>query len=169
MSKEEHLRFIISRYDNYYNGVNTKSAFFISFNTFISGGIVTGYYGLITSKNIHFSFIETCIFLIPVLCGFISTTLILLAVNPFLKSGNCPMRYRSHIFFGSVAETPLKEYEDEIEKQTDDDRIKDLTKQTHQLSIGLTRKFRFIRIATNFILAEFLFLIPLLILIFKHL
>lgn len=39
----DHLKLIIQRFDAYITASNTKAAFLLAFNTFICGGILTGY------------------------------------------------------------------------------------------------------------------------------
>ena len=41
--KYEHAKFVIERFDHYYDTVNSKGSFYIGLNTFILGGLCAGY------------------------------------------------------------------------------------------------------------------------------
>lgn len=44
--KIEMLRHTMDRYDHYYDSVNNKGNLFLTLNTFLLGGIITGYYSV---------------------------------------------------------------------------------------------------------------------------
>ena len=46
IEKVEMLKHTMDRYDHYYDSINNKSNLFLALNTFLLGGIVTGYYSI---------------------------------------------------------------------------------------------------------------------------
>jgi hypothetical protein len=85
--------------------------------------------------------------------GIVSLVIVLLAVYPFLKSGNSSTdQYHSLIYFGSVSafDTPEK-YIEALKKQEEADVYADLSKQIHQLSKALRKKYRQLEWATKII------------------
>lgn len=149
----EQLKFIMQRFDTYISGANTKGAFLLAFNTFLCGGLLTNYAtltGLVGSALA--TYLKVGIFLL-IAAGIVSLVIVLLAVYPFLKSGNSSTdKYHSLIYFGSVSafDTPEK-YIEALKKQEEADVYADLSKQIHQLSKALRKKYRQLEWATKII------------------
>jgi len=153
---QEQLKFIIQRYDNYINGANTKGAFLLAFNTFLCGGLLTNYKELTDLVGApHVDYLKTGIFLL-VLAGIISLIIVLLAVYPFLSSGNSSQdKYHSLIYFGSVAQLDdPKEYHKAICAQDEAAATEDLARQTYLLSKALFKKFKQLEWATKIIFLQ---------------
>jgi hypothetical protein len=147
----DHLKFITQRYDTYISGANTKGAFLLAFNTFLCGGLLSNYNTIIKLVNVcHLVYLEGGLVLI-LITGVVSLVIILLAVYPFLKSGNSsPNKYHSLIYFGSVSsfETADK-YAEAVSKQDEQETYNDLSKQIYQLSKALLKKYNLLAWATR--------------------
>lgn len=153
---QEQLKFIMQRYDNYINGANTKGAFLLAFNTFLCGGLLTNYKTLTDLVGApHLLYLKLGI-LFLVLAGIASLVIVLLAVYPFLSSGNSTQdKYHSLIYFGSVAQFPdAKAYHAAILAQDDAAASEDVARQTYLLSKALFSKFKKLEWATKIIFLQ---------------
>ncbi len=147
----DHLKLIIQRYDIYITGSNTKAAFLLAFNTFICGGILTGYKtltGLVTTN--HAACLNILLLLIFI-SGLVCLVFVLRAMYPYTNSGNSSTeKYHSLIFFKSVAEFKSPDdYAENLKKQTADETWEDLAKQIYAVGGGLKRKYQFLEYATT--------------------
>lgn len=159
----DHLKLIIQRFDAYVTASNTKAAFLLAFNTFICGGILTGYKTIISlgskSYQIPINIILILIFVIGVLCLFF----VLRAMYPYMNSGNSSTdKYHSLIFFKSVSEfSSSHDYLKKLKEQSDDDVLEDLAKQIHAVGSGLQKKYQFIEYATTTIYGQLCLILAL--------
>lgn len=163
----DQIKFIIQRYDTYIGGANTKGAFLLAFNSFLCGGLLSNYNTLIT-------FIESdwlTAYKIAVLCVFVlgvgSLVIVLLAIFPFLKSGNSsPDKYHSLIYFGSVSmfESAAK-YQEASQNGDENSFNEDASKQAFQLATGLRKKFNYLSWATVLIFVQLALVLAILALI----
>ena len=152
----DHLKFIMQRFDTYITSANTKGAFLLAFNTFLCGGLLSNYTMVAGLVSPGLSvYVKIGLFLL-IIAGIISLVIVLLAVYPFLKSGNSPTdKYHSLIYFGSVSayETPEK-YIDALKSQEEPDSYYDLGRQIHQVAKGLREKYRKLEWATKIIFIQ---------------
>lgn len=167
---QEQLKFIMQRFDTYISGANTKGAFLLAFNTFLCGGLLTNYTTLtgLVGPNLS-TYLKVGLFLL-IVAGIISLVIVLLAVYPFLKSGNSsPDQYHSLIYFGSVSAfvTPEK-YIDALKKQEEPEAYTDMAKQIHQLSKALRKKYWQLEWATKIIFFQLAVVIYCIALIIIH-
>ena len=149
--KNEEVKFIISRYDHFYDSINTKGNLYLTINTFILGGVLAGYYSLpgkFTQGTLPLALFVLCLVL-----NLISMGATLLAIMPFLKSGK-KAKGGSVIFFGDVASMEFQQLHGSWQSMTADKWHGDLIKQSHLLAGGLSRKFKRLRTATWFIAAQ---------------
>ena len=141
----DQIKFIIQRYDNYINAVNTKGNFLLAFDVFLAGFIGANYNNMIAKIEFaddKFWFkILLCVFFMVVLYTLIC---IFKAVYPFMKSGNSSIDgYHSLIFFNSVSEFKEDDdYKTKFESQTDPEMENDLILQGYQLAKGLKIKYK---------------------------
>lgn len=145
--KNEELKFVIGRFDHYYDSINNKGNLYLTINTFILGGIIVGYYTLDQTFHFRNSVLFTA-FIPVILCNLISSTFTFLAIAPFarrFKGGN------SRLFFADVSQQALTKWRQQWEGLTDEIWQVELQSQSHQLSIGLNRKFKRLSYATLFI------------------
>jgi len=153
---QDQLKFIMLRFDSYIAGANSKGAFLLAFNTFLCGGLLSNYSSLVGLVGSCCTVYLKLSLLILVICGVVSLIIVLLAVYPFLKSGNSSKnKYHSLIYFGSVAvfETSEK-YIEALNKQDESDVYRDLSKQIYQLAHGLRKKYRHLEWATKIIFVQ---------------
>src|SRR6185312_14862991 len=102
ISKYEHAKFIIGRFDQYLNIVNSKGSFYIGVNSFLLGAVFTG----VTTAYTHMSHPAYLWWVLGAfaVCSLTSIICTITAINPYLKSGNRSSADRSMLFFGSVRE-----------------------------------------------------------------
>lgn len=146
----DHLKLIIQRFDAYIMASNTKAAFLLAFNTFICGGILTGYKTLSSVNETHQNLLNILllsIFIVGIICLFF----VIRAMYPYTNSGNSSTdKYHTLIFFKSVSEFKTAEaYGKALKAQTDDELWEDLAKQIHAVGCGLKNKYQFIGHATT--------------------
>lgn len=147
MELSTHLS-IIHRFDNYYSGINNKSAFIITFNSIIVSGLFIGIPELqemIVCKDLTIIHITLGAIM---LLSLASVLLTISAIIPFLKSNNDSMW-----FFNDIAQKSIAEFKSQIEKSNEDSVKQDMLNQIHYLAIGLRKKHLKVRIALilNFI------------------
>lgn len=139
----------ISRFDTYINAVNTKAAFLVTFNTFVLGTLLFGQKNILSGfTNVKLSCWAVLFFIFCLISITAAIWYSLMAVNPFLKSGNQDDSYRTLLFFKSVSNMSLDEYSDRIQSIDGEQLLNDLTRQTHVLAKGATQKFHAIKKAT---------------------
>jgi hypothetical protein len=160
----EQLKFAISRYDHYYDSVNNKGNLYLTINTFILGGSLTGYYSI--HEQVCIEGFCYALFWILLFSCIISISLTLFAIKPYLNS-KLDNTEGSLLYFGDVSLLKFKEFENRIQTLTEEKQITDFTKQTYLLAIGLRRKFRLLKWSTYLIAFEFICVIIIGLLIIK--
>jgi len=145
MNLLEEAKFIISRYDHYFDSINSKSNIYLALNTFIIGGIISGYYAL--DKQYHFGYSFKYLFLVILLVNLGAIFFTLSAIRPFLcKRRNLPEK--SLYYFGDVATFNVSHYRKTLKNITEQDLLNDATNQIHQLATGLNKKYKRINLAS---------------------
>lgn len=149
--KREELKFIIGRYDHYYDSVNNKGSFYLAINTFVLGGIVA------VSDTIlgKCSDSRMCLglFVAILLMGAISLVSTLFSIKPYLNTKR-DNNSGSLIFFGDVAGCSEEQYNKLWDNLATDGYYKDLRCQAALLSKGLSSKFGKLNIATWALIAQ---------------
>jgi len=147
--KKEEIKFIIGRFDHYYDSVNNKGNLYLAVNTFILGGVLSGYLSL--DAKCHFGNEVLLMLVIALGLNLVSFYFTLKAVNPFLsRKQNTP----SMLYFGDVSnasEAYTIEYWENISDMT---LLDDLIMQYRILAAGLFTKFKWLQKATGFIALE---------------
>lgn len=139
------LKHTMDRYDHYYDSVNNKANVFLTLNTFLLGGIITGYYSIKDKLECGFDlyfFVLTGLILCILSIGFS-----LWATMPYL-SKQADSINGSVIFFGNVANVSYQSFKQMYCDMTDEKRFDDYLQQVYLLSIGLQNKFFRLKIAT---------------------
>lgn len=167
MKKYEHARFIIERFDHYYDAVNAKGSFYIGLNTFIFGGICVGYLGLHTKVIADNSL--WLLFTGLIVCNVLSTYFTIMALMPFLKDGEQEQLLPSLIYFGGITRYELPYYKEKFNELNDEGMLDELIQQAHCLAKGLDGKYKKLKYAGLLVIAEFILMLPLLFLIIKNL
>lgn len=155
----EQSRFIINRFDHYFDSINNKGVFYITINTFLLGGLLSQIGVIIKSGNDSW-------WIYTLVSGFIlmnvsSTILTILSINPF-KGPKCDGP-SSLIYYSDIACKDLNSFKTEYEAQTEEFMKSDFTTQVHQLAGGLKTKFDRLRYAGVLLLFEFVLLIPIIV------
>jgi len=152
----DHLKLIIQRFDTHINSANTKGAFLLAFNTFLCGAILSNQNALSNLVSISTQPKLKIGILLFFILGIVCLIIVLLAIYPFLHSGNSSRdSYHSHIYFGSIAEfdSPGK-YAESISKQKESESYHDLSIQIFYIAIALKRKYKYLEYATKIILLQ---------------
>lgn len=156
----EDLKFIINRFDHYYDTANNKGNFYIGYNIFVLGGII----GI--KKDFHITHnidLTNSMLLLLCFCCCLSIFYILLSSTPYLKSGNHG-QHKSLLFFDSISKMNKEEYLSKISDSTSDKLEYDLILQVNKLADGLSIKYSYLKYAGYCIMVQILLL---LIIIFK--
>jgi|GEM_PF-5412587 hypothetical protein len=160
-------QFLFSRFDKYFDIVNTKGTVYLAINTFFIGAVLSNISNLDKSFNLTELTIAT-ISLFLASC-FISTFLVLLAINPFLKSGTKNGTASSIFYYGSIAEYEKDVFIKRLECIQNEELRSDVGGQLYCLAEGLKFKYNMLKWSGWVIIGEFLLLIPVLLLLTIHL
>lgn len=141
----DETKFIINRFDHYYESINTKSNLYLAINTFIIGGFISGYYTL--DKQYHFDCFFKYLFYVILFVNFGAIYFTLSAIRPFLSKRK-KRSGKSLYYFGDVANHNVTSYMEALNNVTEQDFLNDATTQVHQLATGLNMKFKRINMAS---------------------
>lgn len=146
--KIETLRYTIRRYDHFYDSINNKGNLFLALNTFLLGGIVTGYYSIkdtVSDKSFILFFTWTGI----IFC-LLSIAYTLWAIFPYLNKGK-GRKKGSVLYFGNISKVELETFRMMYERATPEKVYNDHLQQVYLLSRGIQRKFIRLQYATYFL------------------
>ena len=161
----QHSRFIIERYDQYYNNINNKGQFYLGINTLMIGATVSILPKITKYCSQNFGF-HLLIITFAISC-FFSVLITLKAIHPYLKKSNTN-RVSSLIFFKSISEYSCSEFHEKFMAQSTPEIKSDLVYQIHALAHGLNIKFKYLRYASCFLTIEFVLGFIIIILISKN-
>jgi hypothetical protein len=167
IDKYEHSKFLISRFDHYYDGVNNKGAFYIGLNTFVFGGICVGFLSLHDKVNTDFALWTLLLGL--VVCNGLSIFFTVLAIMPFLTDNHDKMALPSLIYFGGIRKHEFGYFKEKFQKADAATLFEDLMQQIYCLATGLDKKHKKIKRASHFVVAQFILMLPLFYFILKNL
>jgi hypothetical protein len=139
------LKFIIQRFDSYYNASNTKGSFFMGFSTFLCGALIASYKNLVTlidpNRHSAVTMFNVLTIILIFLC-LVSIIIVCIAIKPYLSSGNSSKeKYHSMIFFGSISEYDIEDFAKKAKTYTQEELQEDLSKQACILAKGLSKKY----------------------------
>lgn len=159
--------FIFSRFDKYLEAVNLKATLYLAINTFFVGA----FFALMPSLFDNFIITELTGFFIATFlcCCFIAIFIVLLAVNPFLKSGTKNGVESTIFYYGSVADCDKEFYLDRLRGISKEDLEKDIGGQLSCLAEALKGKYNKLLWVGRLIMLEFALLIPIILLLSVHL
>lgn len=153
--EKERLIYTISRFDQYFDSVNNKTAVYIAINTFVVGSLITSYVTLVESITCYseaFQILNSISFLI----GLTSLIILVSASIPFFSKDS-----KSLYYFGGIGMMKKDEFELSSKTLTEKKELKDLRDQVHILSLGLTTKFTKLKLAGRLLILQFILLIPI--------
>jgi hypothetical protein len=161
--EKERLKFCIERWDHYYDSVNNKSAVFLGLSTFIVGGLVASYPSVLELVNCNF-FIHI-LMLAAIGIGISIMIIVILASTPFLTKD-----VDSLLYFGAVSCLSSEDYHKKsVLGCSEELELMDFRNQAHQLSVGLAKKFKKLKLAGMLFAIQFSLFIPLIITIILNL
>lgn len=143
--KIEMLKYTMSRYDHYYDSINNKGNLYIALNTFLLGGVVTGYYSIkdqIFCGSDIFFLVWTSLILNLLSLGFS-----LWATMPYLTKQSDSIN-GSVIYFGNIANVSFQSFKQMYNDMNDEKQYEDFLQQVHLLALGLQNKFYRLQIAS---------------------
>ena len=167
--KNENLKYILTRFDNYINASNVKGTFIISLNTFIIGVILVNkntIADLFCCNQNLLNIFNVILFLIC-LSGLGIIFFAIKALFPYMNSGNeIDEVYHSHIYFGSISKFENKQkFLESFNNLIDPDFEKDLEYQIYTISKGLKKKYEFLNKAMYILYFELVLFLLIFILI----
>ena len=155
---------IIERFDSYFSGINNKGAFLLAFNTFLIGAFVVGYRDLINLVDCQYKCEFTLMIGLLMTFSIIAMALTIISMIPYLVSKGADNK-KSNWFFNDIASDDKETFVTRINNSTEDDILSDLNNQIFELSKGLQKKHRFVKVALISNLIGIILLIPILIII----
>lgn len=142
ISEVEQSRYVLSRFDHYIEGANSKGNFLLAFSAFLFGFIVTSFNEIIEFNNYSVKNWTIGLLIAILVFGIISIGLTIAAVFPFLKTNNSTSKkYHSLVFFNSIAEMKEEDFLLQYKEQKDKKVCKDMAMQIHAISKGLKTKY----------------------------
>ncbi|MEZ9473396.1 Pycsar system effector family protein [Vibrio lentus] len=132
-------RFVVSRFDGFFNNSNVKASLLIPANALIIGTAISVFMSI--SEKALISSPERVVLTLAIFLSLIATFFSLKVVFSFLDSGNKMFKYHSMIYFGSISSFSEDDFVERVKNTKEDDIEEDLARQMHVLSRGLTRKF----------------------------
>lgn len=152
----EQLRFAISRYDHYYESINSKGNLYLALNSILIGGIAASYPFI--DQKLHLNARYNLVLIAIVLQCALSLITTIAAINPFTKSG-LQSGQISLLYYGQVSQLEFSFFSRRFRKRTLNLHVTDMLRQMHTLARGLNRKFQLLKWAGLFLSGALLLLI----------
>ena len=165
MNKIDELKFIIGRFDHYFDSVNGKGNLYLTLNTFLLGGAIGGYAVLLTNRVCTLAWPELVMIGAIGVCNVIAYLYTMRAIYPFVSKH----QGSSYIFYGDIAGRTETEWKTLFGAVQGPVYEQDLVHQAHQLAGGLQKKYKRMRTATWWMFVEFVcFILGIFYLVIKH-
>ncbi|NAS30658.1 hypothetical protein GTQ40_06720 [Flavobacteriaceae bacterium R38] len=155
--EKDRLIYTIGRFDHYFESVNNKTAVYIAINTFILGGILTGYVNVEKYIKKYVDFFNINLSIVLAL-GLITLIILIYASIPYFSK-----KPNSLFYFGTIGSQSKDSFIEKSKKYETKDEIKDLRNQVYILSKGLNTKFVRLKLSGQLLVIQFIALIPLII------
>jgi len=160
ISEVEQSRYVLSRFDHYIEGANSKGNFLLAFSAFLFGFIVTNFNDIVEFNNFSGKNWITGLLIVILVFGIISIGLTIAAVFPFLKTNNSTSKkYHSLVFFNSIAEMNEEDFLIQYKEQKDKKVCKDMAMQIYAISKGLKTKYNRISWSIGFVFIQLILLL----------
>ena len=143
--KIDTLKHTMDRYDHYYDSINNKGNLFLTLNTFLLGGIITGYYS-IKDTIANESGVTFFVWVGLVSC-LLSISYTLWAIIPYLNKQADSVN-GSVINFSNVSNISFESFKLMYSNVNDQKRYEDYVHQVYLLAYGLQKKFSRLKTAT---------------------
>lgn len=151
-----HIKDAIGRYDHYYDSINGKGGTYLALNTFILGGLITGYYTIRDTRYYSQGYLVLTV--VTICFCILSIGATLWAIMPYFGKSRSP---KSILYFKDVASLKIENLRDKINGLSEATLLEDLCCQMLALAKGLNKKFYLLWYATIFIALEIAGLIAL--------
>lgn len=152
LNNYEHLKFLIERFDHYYDSINNKGNALLVINTFSIGGVAAFYTAF--QNDVEWSFGLKTYGIVLCLLWAVSLFLTTWALTPYRKSHS-----NSLIFFGNISSLSEAVFLKQISAQKDDALSQDMQRQVYYLAQGLAKKFELLRWATYLLFTSYIVLV----------
>ncbi|GMN12099.1 hypothetical protein MTsPCn9_34640 [Croceitalea sp. MTPC9] len=152
INERERLLYSISRFDHYFESVNNKTAVYLAMNTFLLGGIITGYISVqehVSQFRAFFNILLT----IEMILGITGLLVLTIASIPYFSKDSDSLYY-----FGGIGSMTKQEFFDRSKNLSKKEEIDDLRNQVHLLSQGLNTKFTRLKTSGWLIFSQFVIL-----------
>lgn len=154
--KIEELKFTIGRFDHFYDSVNNKGGILIALNTFIISSVIIGFNYIYSHCIDYFSNVTYGLFLLTLILNIFSQIYTISAFRPFTKK---IIGSNSIIYFNSITKQTDKTHNANWESLTLETYFIDLVKQQKELAAGLSRKFKYLSLASFGLLLQIISII----------
>lgn len=151
--KYQHLKFLIERFDHYYETINNKAAFMIALNTFLLSGVGITYSQY--KKEIITVPAVVIVMIILAVCCIGSMIFTVMALRPYTKDNYANDDINSLIFYGGIAKHTANFLVEKFKLETEETIFDDMQRQVHSLAKGLNEKFYFINLASILVMIPF--------------
>jgi hypothetical protein len=161
--EKDRLLFCIGRFDQYYDSVNNKGNVILALSTFLVGSEIAAYPFFLENRILSvYAFI---LYGLTIMAGFSAIIMILRASIPYTSC-----EHKSSLwFFRDIANLSSSGFNERSKTLTDDEELMDLRTQTHDLAIGLKKKFYRLKIAGNLLIVQLSLLVPFFTIVYKNL
>lgn len=146
--KYEHLKFLVERFDHYYDTINSKGNAMLVINTFSIGGVAAFYTAL--QQDVEWTTSLKCWGCLLCILWVLSLIFTSWALMPYRNSAS-----NSLIFFGGIAKQSESGFLQRVTAQQDDALLEDMQLQVYYLAQGLALKFERLRRATYLLFASY--------------
>lgn len=154
--KIDTLKHTMDRYDHYYDSINNKGNLFLTLNTFLLGGMITGYYS-IKAEIANQCGVKFFVW-IGLICCLLSLGYTLWAIIPYLNK-QADRVNGSVINFSNVSNISFNDFKQMYSHITDKKRYEDYVHQVYLLACGLQKKFGRLKTATYLLAGCFICII----------
>ena len=136
--EKDRLLYSINRFDHYFESVNNKTAVYLAMNTFLLGGIITGYITVLAFE---------------MFLGVVGLMVITIASIPYFSKDSDSLYY-----FGGIGSMNKEKFFNCSKSISKKNEMNDLRNQVHTLSKGLNLKFTRLKISGWLIFSQFVIL-----------
>ncbi|WP_422351506.1 Pycsar system effector family protein [Flagellimonas sp.] len=135
ISEKDRLLYSINRFDHYFESVNNKTAVYLAMNTFLLGGIITGYIS-VQEHVCQFRTFFNILLTIEMVLGIAGLLVLTVASIPYFSKDSDSLYY-----FGGIGSMTKQEFFEQSKNLSKKEEMDDLRNQVHLLSQGLNTKF----------------------------
>ena len=155
--EKDRLIYTINRFDHYFESINNKTALYIAINTFLMGGVLTGYSSVSNYIKKYINIFNNILSL-QLTLGLVTLIILVYASIPYFTN-----KSESLFYFGSIGSKSKENFLIQSKKYESKDEIDDLRNQVYILSKGLNKKFTRLKISGHLLVLQFITLAPLII------